>query len=81
MHYPAIGPFFGYLFMLSALLYIAKTSWVMYKGDSGRTGHLALTCISLGLLLFMTVVPTVSVMSMPSTYVPYREFNPTPGVF
>jgi hypothetical protein len=81
MHYPTIGPFLAYLFMLSALLYIAKTSWVMYKGDSGGAGHLALTCISFGLLLFMTVVPGVASLSIPNGSTPYVEFNPSPGDF
>lgn len=47
-----------YLFLLSALVYAAKTSFSLYKGgEVGRLG-LGVSCMSGGLFLFMTVVPT-----------------------
>jgi hypothetical protein len=75
MNYHSIGPFVAYLFMLSALLHIAKTSWVVYKAESGGTSHLALSCVCAGMLLFMTVVPGAMFLASPHHSIPYQEIN------
>lgn len=54
--------FLLYLFLLSGLVYAAKTSYKLFKGgEAGRLG-LAVSCMSGGLFLFMTVVPTFTVL-------------------
>lgn len=54
--------FLLFLFLLAALVYTAKTSYRLYKNDGAGTLGLAVSCMSGGLFLFMTVVPAFTVL-------------------
>lgn len=75
MHYPVIGPFVAYLFVLVALHHAAKTCWVTYKGETGRTPHLAMACVCTGMILFLTVVPGVMVLATPHYSTPFQALS------
>lgn len=56
-----------YLCMLAALVYAWKASWRLYKAGEVGTLGLGVSCMCLGLFLFMTVVPALTVHFMGRT--------------